>query len=166
MAALSVPAGFPGTPGPADKDCGWVCGDERRSCDDDHRVSPDEDSDLDPYAFAAYKNQMSNQEAVMLAFEDVVGGIEERSSERMNFRTKPRIKQAIQRAAALSGVDDSVFTMNAAYQSALATIAAHERTALQPVDHDAFFAALDNPPAPTDKLRAAFLRHRDTVAST
>jgi len=102
----------------------------------------------------------------MLAFEDVVGGIEERSSERMNFRTKPRIKQAIQRAAALSGVDDSVFTMNAAYQSALATIAAHERTALQAVDHDAFFAALDNPPAPTDKLRAAFLRHQDTVAST
>ncbi|MDB5575734.1 MAG: hypothetical protein JWR80_910 [Bradyrhizobium sp.] len=102
----------------------------------------------------------------MLAFEDLVSDIAERSSERMNFRTKPRIKQMIQRAAALSGVDDSVFTMNAAYQSAMQTIAAHERTTLQPVDHDAFFAALDNPPAPTDKLRKAFARHRDTVAST
>ncbi len=91
--------------------------------------------------------------------------VDERSSERMNFRTKPRIKQAIQRAAALSGVDDSVFTMNAAYKSAMETIAAHERTMLQPVDHEAFFAALDNPPAPTDKLRAAVSRHRETITS-
>ena len=50
----------------------------------------------------------------MLGFQDQVGAVEERSSERMNFRTKPRIKQAIQQAAALSGVDDAVFTMNAA----------------------------------------------------
>src|SRR3954469_11198534 len=102
---------------------------------------------------------------VMLGFQDQVGAIEERSSERMNFRTKPRIKQAIQQAAALSGVDDSVFTMNAAYKAAIETIAAHERTVLQPIDHGAFFAALDNPPAPTDKLRAAFDRHKATIAS-
>lgn len=101
----------------------------------------------------------------MLAFHDKVAEVEERSSERMNFRTKPRIKQAIQRAAALSGVDDSVFTMNAAYQAATETIAAHERTVLQPVDHQAFFDALDNPPAPTEKLRSAFRRHRGTIAS-
>jgi len=91
--------------------------------------------------------------------------VEERSSERMNFRTKPRIKQAIQQAAALSGVDDSVFTMNAAYRSAMETIAAHERTALKPVDHEAFFAALDTPQAPTDRLRSAFARHRETITS-
>ena len=60
----------------------------------------------------------------MLAFDDSTKDLNERSSERMNFRTKPRIKQIIQRAAALSGVDDSVFTMNAAYKSALETIAA------------------------------------------
>jgi uncharacterized protein (DUF1778 family) len=98
------------------------------------------------------------------AVDNRIREVEEPSSERMNFRTKPRIKQAIQRAAALSGVDDSVFTINAAYKSALETIAAHERTTLQPVDHGAFFAALDNPPAPTDKLRAAFARHRETIA--
>jgi uncharacterized protein (DUF1778 family) len=101
----------------------------------------------------------------MLAVHDKTSEVDERSSERMNFRTKPRIKQAIQRAAALSGVDDSVFTMNAAYKSAMETIAAHERTMLQPVDHEAFFAALDNPPAPTDKLRAAVTRHRETITS-
>jgi uncharacterized protein (DUF1778 family) len=101
----------------------------------------------------------------MPAFQDRIQAVDEPSTERMNFRIKPRIKQVIQRAAALSGVDDSVFTMNAAYRSALETIAAHERTLLQPRDHAAFFAALDQPPTPTEKLRAAFARHRKTVAS-
>ena len=32
---------------------------------------------------------------------------------RMNFRTKPRIKVTIQMAAALAGLDDSAFTMQA-----------------------------------------------------
>lgn len=101
----------------------------------------------------------------MLGFQDEIGNIDERSSERMNFRTKPRIKRAIQRAAALAGVDDSVFAINAAYKSALETITAHERTTLQPIDYKTFFAALDNPAAPTEKLRAAFIRHGETIVS-
>ena len=100
----------------------------------------------------------------MLSFQDTVNTVDERSSERMNFRTKPRIKQAIQRAAALTGVDDSVFTINAAYRSAMETIAALERTVVQPVDHQALFAALDDAPAPTERLRTAFARHRETIA--
>jgi uncharacterized protein (DUF1778 family) len=91
--------------------------------------------------------------------------VEERATARMNFRTKPRIKETIQRAAALTGVDDSVFTLNAAYKSALETIAAHERMMLAPVDHAAFFAALESPPKPTRALRDAFKRHRETVIS-
>lgn len=97
--------------------------------------------------------------------DDLASPTDEPSSERMNFRVKPRIKQAIQRAAALSGVDDPVFTMNAAYQSALATIAIHERMMLQGVDHASFFAALDSPPAPTPKLKAAVKRYRNTAES-
>lgn len=99
----------------------------------------------------------------MPTLDDTIQETDERSSERMNFRTKPRIKRAIQQAAALTGVDDSVFTMNAAYRSAIETIAAHERTVLQPADHAAFFAAIDNPPAPNDKVRAALARHGKTV---
>jgi uncharacterized protein (DUF1778 family) len=53
--------------------------------------------------------------------------------------------------------------MNAAYRSALETIAAHERTTLQPVDHASFFAALETPPAPTERLWAAFARHGETI---
>ena len=101
----------------------------------------------------------------MLGFHDATRLIDERNEARMNFRTKPRIKTAIQQAAALSGVDDSVFTMNAAYQAALATIAAHEATVLKAVDHEVFFAALDAPVPPTEALRAAFRRHRETVIS-
>ena len=73
----------------------------------------------------------------MLEFEDTAGSVDERSTERMNFRTKPRIK-----AAALSGVDDSVFTMNAAYKAARDVIEAHEATVFSPADHAIFFEAL------------------------
>jgi uncharacterized protein (DUF1778 family) len=55
--------------------------------------------------------------------------------------------------------------MNAAYQAALATIAEHERTQLQPVDHAAFFAALDQAAPASPALQAAFERHRSTVVS-
>ncbi|EUB95768.1 protein of unknown function DUF1778 [Rhizobium sp. CF080] len=101
----------------------------------------------------------------MFVFEDVTTEVDEPNDARMNFRTKERIKKAIHRAAVLSGVDDSAFVINAAYQSAMATIAAHEVTLVQPADHKAFFDALDNPPAPTQKLQDAFKRHRETVVS-
>lgn len=91
--------------------------------------------------------------------------LDEKSTERMSFRAKPRIKQTIQRAAALSGVDDSVFTLSAAYRSALETIAAHERTRLDASDHNAFFAALDRPASPTSALQAAVSRHKATISS-
>jgi uncharacterized protein (DUF1778 family) len=100
-----------------------------------------------------------------MAYQDDIGKITERSTERMNFRTKPHVKTAIQKAALLAGVDDSAFTMNAAYQAAMATIAEHERTVLNSVDHAAFFDALDNPPSATGDLQSAFDRYQSTVAS-
>ncbi len=54
---------------------------------------------------------------------------------------------------------------NAADQTAVEKIAVLEHTALQPDDHEAFFAVLDTPPAPTEKLRTAFARHRETITS-
>ncbi|MBK1690920.1 DUF1778 domain-containing protein [Ectothiorhodospira mobilis] len=87
----------------------------------------------------------------------------ERNTERFAFRTAPRIKQTIERAAALSGQDMSSFVLAAAYERALATIQAHEVTRLTAEDHQAFFDALENPPAPTERLRVAFTHHRETV---
>lgn len=53
----------------------------------------------------------------------------------------------------------------AADQTAVETITVPQRTALGPADHEAFFAALDTPPTPTKKLRAAFARHREAIVS-
>jgi len=102
---------------------------------------------------------------IMRIFRDTTRDVDQPASERMNFRTKPHIKEAIHQAAALSGVDDSVFTMSAAYDSALATIAAHERTMLEPIDHAAFFAALEKPSRPAKKLREAFAHHHARIIS-
>ena len=52
---------------------------------------------------------------------------------------------------------------NAADQMAVETVTVPERTALQPADHEAFFAVLDRPPVPTEKLREALARHRKTT---
>ena len=100
----------------------------------------------------------------MLAFDKDAPG-DEPNSERMNFRTSARVKRTIRRAAALAGVDDTAFVVSAAYRSAMATIAAHETTALATIDHEAFFAALDTPPEPTQALRDAFARHGRSVIS-
>lgn len=82
---------------------------------------------------------------------------------RFGFRTTPDVKQTIERAAELSGQDLSSFTLSAAYERAMSTIQAHEVTRLKAEDHQAFFDALENPPAPTERLRAAFARHEETV---
>jgi len=91
--------------------------------------------------------------------------VDERSIARMNFRTKPHIKQAIQRAAAWSGIDDSAFVINAAYKAALETIESHERMVVSQRDFNRILDAIENPAPPSEKLRNAFARHRETVES-
>ena len=108
--------------------------------------------------------RLLKQVKIMQPFDHEDGSSPERNSERMNFRTKPRIKEAIQRAAALSGLDDSAFTMDAAYKAALETIAAHERTHLHVKDHQAFFEALETQAEPSDALRTAFARYKNRSA--
>lgn len=101
----------------------------------------------------------------MQAFDDAAGAMNERSTVRMNFRTKPHIKQAIQQAAAWCGVDDSVFVMNAAYKAALETIQTHERTILSRKDYESILNAFENPGPPSDALREAFARHDQMIES-
>ena len=101
----------------------------------------------------------------MLSFTDETTGFEGRNSERMNFRTKAPIKATIQRAAALSGVDDSTFTMSAALREAEKVIEAHEHTRLAAVDHEAFFSALEATPVINDALIEAAERYKSRVVS-
>ncbi|MCP3732752.1 DUF1778 domain-containing protein [Sphingomonas sp. MG17] len=101
----------------------------------------------------------------MSAISDAAAAVDERASERMNFRVKPRVKQAIQRAAALSGVDDSVFAVTALYNAALATISTHEHTVVTERDFKAVLDALDNPPQPSDRMRRAVEGYKRRVKS-
>ena len=49
----------------------------------------------------------------MGAIKDITTEINEPNSARMKFRTKEHVKRTIQRAAALSGLDNSAFTSHA-----------------------------------------------------
>ncbi len=99
----------------------------------------------------------------MRAFRDTTAAIDEPRSARMEQRTKPHVKEAIQKAAALTGVDETAFVTSAAYGQAQATIAAHEQTILSGTDRGVFFAALDKPAAPTETLREALEAHDQIV---
>ncbi|MEE9209480.1 MAG: DUF1778 domain-containing protein [Kiloniellales bacterium] len=95
----------------------------------------------------------------MLPFDDAAEALDEPKSARMEQRTKPHVKAAIRKAAALMGVDETAFVTNAAYGRALETIKAHERTVLSAEDRDVFFAALEAPAAPTEALVEALRTH-------
>ena len=62
----------------------------------------------------------------MLGFHDTTRAIDERNEARMNFRTKPRIKTAIQQAAALSGINTKrlmlIVYANSSFMAAVSSI--------------------------------------------
>ena len=101
----------------------------------------------------------------MNVFIDETRAFSGNSTERMHFRTKAPIKAKIQCAAALSGVDDSSFTLSAALREAERVIEVHEHTRLQGVDHVAFFAAIDAPAEPAAALLDAANRYKARVTS-
>jgi uncharacterized protein (DUF1778 family) len=63
------------------------------------------------------------------------------------------------------GGDHYLFGASPAYQQSGETIAAYERTTLNPEDCAVFFDVLDNPPAPKPELAEAFARHERMVVS-
>ena len=66
----------------------------------------------------------------MLNFRDSAAAIDEPKTARMEQRTKPHVKQQIQQAASLLGVDETTFVTSVALERARLTIAEHERTVL------------------------------------
>ena len=100
----------------------------------------------------------------MRALTDTIKRLDEPKKARLEVRTQQHVKDTIHQAAVLSGVDDSAFIVSTAYEAAKATIKAHELTVLDSdADKAAFFVALDDPPAPTDRLKRAFAMHGKTV---
>jgi len=99
----------------------------------------------------------------MLAFSDQTAAIDEPKNARMEQRTKPHVKAAIQHAAALLGVDETTFVTSVAYERARAALKDHESTVLDAADRDAFLAALDTPAVATDALKEVVRMHQEQV---
>lgn len=81
-------------------------------------------------------------------------------SERVEARVTPEQKRLLERAAALEGRSLTDFVLTSAQAAAADTISRHELLRLAPSDQEAFVAALLNPPAPNEALRAAAARYR------
>lgn len=73
-------------------------------------------------------------------------------SARINLRTSPEAKSLIERAAAIMGYTVSSFMLQNAYEAARRLVAEQEVITLSDRDRDAFLAALENPPEPTQAL--------------
>ena len=102
----------------------------------------------------------------MLAFEDSTLAVDEPKSARLEARTQPSVKDTIQQAAILNGVEVSAFVVSAAYEAAKSTLSAHKVTLLESdADRKAFFDALDNPPKPKKRLVDAFALREKLIAN-
>ena len=83
----------------------------------------------------------------------------ELKTSRIELRVSPIARQLIQRAMAVSGLTAG----DLAFEGARRVLDEHERIVLSGEDKQAFLDALRDPPEPTDKLVAAFKRHRKIV---
>ena len=81
-------------------------------------------------------------------------------AERMHCRVTPQNKAILQKAAALTGQDLTSFVTDATIDRALEVIEKHDRLSLSNKDRDLFFAALENPPEPSNRLRAAAVKYK------
>ena len=79
---------------------------------------------------------------------------------RIEFRSSPQEKDLLMLAAQLTGVNVSVFLRNAAIEAANEAIQASEAMKLSNRDRDLFLQALDQPPAPTARLKKAMKKYR------
>lgn len=79
--------------------------------------------------------------------------------ERLEARVTAEQKQLLQKAADLQGRSLTDFIVSAAYQAATQTVLQSQILELSLQDREAFAAAVLNPPAPNEKLKAAFRRY-------
>ena len=84
--------------------------------------------------------------------------------ERMHIRLDSHAKHKLERAALYSHKSLSEFVLTRALNAADEVIREHETLTLDSQDWERFLDALENPPAPNDRLREAFAQHRKRVA--
>lgn len=82
----------------------------------------------------------------------------ELKDERIELRVTPSAKALIKRAMTVSGLTAG----DLAYEGARRMLDEHERTVLVGADRDAFLKAVATPPEPTEALKGAAQRYRQT----
>lgn len=85
--------------------------------------------------------------------------------DRLGFRLDEQTKRLIERAAQLDRRKVSDYCLTAIADAARRTIATHETLSLSERDRAAFFDALIDPPAPSERLARAFVEHGRRVGA-
>lgn len=80
--------------------------------------------------------------------------------ERVHCRVTTHNKAILKKAAALSGQDLTSFITDATVERAIEVIEKHERLSLSNRDSVIFIEAIDSPPVPSKKLRAAASKYK------
>ncbi len=81
--------------------------------------------------------------------------------EQISLRATPELKKLIATAATLSHLSITDFILATARKAAERVIAESETIALNSEERDRLLAMLDNPPPPSEALKAAALRQRE-----
>lgn len=84
-------------------------------------------------------------------------------TDRLGFRLDEQTRALIERAAQLERRKVSDYCVTAIADAARRTIADHETLQLSDRDRAAFFAALEHPPAPNERLARALADHTRRV---
>ncbi|MGL5737770.1 MAG: DUF1778 domain-containing protein [Plesiomonas shigelloides] len=84
--------------------------------------------------------------------------------ERFEFRLDEAAKRQIEEAASLVKMTVSQFVADSARARAVDVISEHRRVVVESDKWDSIMQSLDNPPAPTERLKAAFDRYHSPEA--
>jgi|SRR5882672_2943474 len=88
------------------------------------------------------------------------------ANDRLEARITPEQKELFKEAAALQGVTLTDFIVSSVYQAAIRILEARQVLELSRHDQKAFVKALLRPRAPSQRLRAAWSRHRSADEGT
>jgi uncharacterized protein (DUF1778 family) len=84
-------------------------------------------------------------------------------TERISARVDEEVFETLKRAASLVGSTVNQFLVQSAVERAQNVIEEQNIIRLNADSAKKFFAAIDNPPAPNEKLLAAFRSHRELL---
>jgi uncharacterized protein (DUF1778 family) len=83
---------------------------------------------------------------------------------RLDFRLNRRVKEVIERAAAVSGQSVSEFAVSTLYRTATEVLEKEQVTRLSNRDRDVFLALLDSDGKPNEALKRAARRYKNRRA--